>query len=119
MPHEGQSKMSSLSKFDYQPRTRIVFGVDSVEKIGDLARGLGAKKILLVTDSGIVSAGHAERVKKFLNGAKISTVLFEKVRENPTTRDVDACLQMAKQFSIDAIIGLGGGSSMDTAKGCN
>ncbi len=45
--------------------------------------------------------------------------LFGKARENPTTRDVDECLGVAKSAGIDTIVGLGGGSSMDTAKGCN
>jgi len=105
--------------FDYEPRTRLVFGVNSVERVGELARGLGAKKILLVTDPGIVAAGHAERVERLLKSARLKVTLFGKARENPTTRDVDECLAAAKSAGIDMIIGLGGGSSMDTAKGCN
>jgi alcohol dehydrogenase len=54
-----------------------------------------------------------------LRRAKINPALFCKVQENPTTRDVQDCLQAAKIPGIDGIIGLGGGSSMDTAKGCN
>lgn len=110
---------SSLSNFDYQPRTRLVFGVDSLSRLGELARETGAKKILLVTDPGIVGAGHVERARKFLEAEKLSVFIFDKVRENPTTRDVDACVEAAKKFSADALVGLGGGSSMDTAKGCN
>ncbi len=45
--------------------------------------------------------------------------MFDKVRENPTTADVDDCLRAAREAGIDGIVGLGGGSSMDTAKGCN
>lgn len=110
---------SVLLPFDYQPRTRLLFGVGAIERLPDVTRELGVKRVLVVTDSGIVTAGHAERVCKLLNGAEIATVLFDKVRENPTTEDVDTCLQMAKRWGIDAFIGLGGGSSMDTAKGCN
>src|SRR5207253_7359155 len=46
-------------------------------------------------------------------------VVFDQVRENPTTRDVDRCLRVAQSAGIDTLVGLGGGSSMDTAKGCN
>ena len=46
-------------------------------------------------------------------------MLFADVRENPTTRDVDACLAVAQKAGVDLIVGLGGGSSMDTAKGTN
>ena len=105
--------------FDYQPRTRIVFGVNTVERAGELAREIGSKKILLVTDPGLVAAGHAEHVKKILEAAGLKVTLFGKARENPTTRDVDECLAVAKSAGIDTIVGLGGGSSMDTAKGSN
>jgi len=44
---------------------------------------------------------------------------FDRVEENPSTRCVDACLETARRGAVDAIVGLGGGSSMDTAKGCN
>ncbi len=105
--------------FDFQPRTRIVFGVGSIERAGELTAELGAQKVLVVTDPGIEKAGHLELLLNSLSRAKIRSVVFDKVRENPTTLDVDACLQFAKANAIDSIIGLGGGSSLDTAKGCN
>jgi alcohol dehydrogenase len=110
---------SGVIPFDYRARTRLVFGLNVVEQAGELARELQAKKILLVTDPGIVAAGHAERVQRLLESAKIKVTLFGKARENPTTRDVDDCLTAAKSAGVDTIVGLGGGSSMDTAKGCN
>jgi alcohol dehydrogenase len=105
--------------FDYQARTRLFFGAGCVERVGELAREIGAKKVLLVTDAGIVAAGHAEGVQRLLLAAGVKVALFGKARENPTTRDVDECLAAAKSAGIDTILGLGGGSSMDTAKGCN
>lgn len=105
--------------FDFQPRTRLVFGVNAVERVGEIVRELGAKKVLLVTDAGLVAAGHAEHVLKSLASDGVSATVFDKVRENPTTRCVDDCMAAAKSAQIEAIIGLGGGSSMDTAKGCN
>jgi alcohol dehydrogenase len=105
--------------FDYQPRTRLVFGAGSVDRVGELARELGAKHILLVTDAGIVAAGHAAHVLRSLETAKLRVTMFDRVRENPTTQCVDNCVAVAKAAGIDTIVGLGGGSSMDTAKGCN
>jgi alcohol dehydrogenase len=113
------SAEKALAAFDHQPRTRIVCGLDAVERVGELAGELGMKTPLLVTDPGVVAAGHAERVRHSLEKAGVAPVFFDKVRENPTTRDVRVCLDAAKSASIDGIIGLGGGSSMDTAKGCN
>src|SRR6266700_7674862 len=108
-----------LPSFDYQPRTRIVFGLNSVERAGELARGLGAKVVLVVTDPGIVTAGHSDRVEHILQSCGLGVLVFDEVHENPTTRDVDKCLTVAKSAGVDTIVGLGGGSSMDTAKGCN
>jgi alcohol dehydrogenase len=105
--------------FDFQPRTRLVFGVNAVERTGEIVRELGARKVLLVTDAGLVAAGHAEHVLNSLKSDGVTATVFDRVRENPTTRCVDDCLAVAKSAQIEAIIGLGGGSSMDTAKGCN
>ena len=108
-----------LAPFDYRPRTRVVFGVNSIERVGELARGLDARRVLLVTDRGIVAAGHAGRVKALLVAAGMRVTCFEQVQENPTTRCVERCVEVARGGAVDAIVGLGGGSSMDTAKGCN
>jgi alcohol dehydrogenase len=105
--------------FDYQPRTRVVFGVNSIERVGDLAKSLGAKRVLLVTDRGIVAAGHAVRVRAMLVATGMQVTCFEQVQENPSTQCVERCVEVARESAIDTIVGLGGGSSMDTAKGCN
>ncbi len=105
--------------FDYQPRTRIVFGENQVDRIGDLAAELGGTRALLVTDAGILAAGHADRVRQRLADRVATIAVFSEVRENPTTLDVERCLRVAQDLRADVIVGLGGGSSMDTAKGCN
>jgi alcohol dehydrogenase len=112
-------QISGLGGFDHQPRTRLVFGVDTVKQVGTLARGIGARKVLLVTDPGIVAAGHAALVQKHLAEANVDYAVFDKVRENPSATCVENCLAVAQSAAVDTIIGLGGGSSMDTAKGCN
>jgi alcohol dehydrogenase len=108
-----------LSAFDSQPRTRLVFGIGAVERTGEIARELGGRRVLLVTDKGIVNAGHSAHVTQSLEKAGLAVTTFDGVRENPTTLDVDRCLEVARAGRIDLIVGLGGGSSMDTAKGCN
>ncbi|HEU0009115.1 MAG TPA: iron-containing alcohol dehydrogenase [Verrucomicrobiae bacterium] len=116
---QSEPPFTTLGPFDHQPRTRLVFGAGKVDQIGALAAELGPRRVLVVTDRGIVSAGHAQRVEHSLQAAGLGTVIFDQVRENPTTRDVDACLAVARAAGVDLIVGLGGGSSMDTAKGCN
>jgi alcohol dehydrogenase len=105
--------------FDFNPRTRLVFGENSIDSLGELVREFGGKRVLVVTDSGIVRAGHAERAKAIISKAGPSVSLYDKVSENPTTHDVSECVAFAKIHDIDFIVGLGGGSSMDTAKGTN
>jgi alcohol dehydrogenase len=105
--------------FDFQPRTRVLFGVNSVEGVGLIARELNGRKVLLVTDPGIVAAGHAQRVEKLLTGQDLEVTCFSEVQENPSTVCVQRCLEIARRSEVDTIVGLGGGSSMDTAKGCN
>lgn len=105
--------------FDHQPRPRLIFGAGVVARVGELARELGARRVLVVTDRGIVNAGHALRVEQALQAAGLGVVVFAEVRENPTTRCVDQCARVARAAEIDLFVGLGGGSSVDTAKGCN
>ena len=112
-------QFSTLAPFDHQPRTRIVFGPNSLERLGELSRELGARKILLVTDPGIVAAGHVEHAVKILEKAGLGVAVFDRAAENPTTECVDDCVAVARRERIDTFVALGGGSSMDTAKGCN
>lgn len=105
--------------FDFVPRTRLVFGANSVERVGGLAAELGGKRVLLVTDRGIVKAGHAARVQESLAKAGLHVAVFDRAKENPTTKCVDECVAVAAAEKVDLLVGLGGGSSMDTAKGCN
>lgn len=104
---------------DFAARPRLVTGAGCLARLGDLAREIGGTHVLLVTDQGIVAAGHAGRVRQALAGAGFAVTTYDRVRENPTTADVDACLAVARPAGIDLIVGLGGGSAMDTAKGCN
>jgi alcohol dehydrogenase len=105
--------------FDFQCPTRIVFGPGKLTELGRLAIDLGSKRALVVTDSGIIAAGHAPRGVTSLQQAGLNTKLFDGVEENPTTEHVDAGLALAKDFRPDLIVGIGGGSSMDCAKGIN
>src|SRR5512139_3676616 len=104
-----------MQPFDYQPRTRIVFGPGKVESLGQLASELGARRALVVSDPGIVAAGHTQKGIDSLEKAGIETHLFDDLHENPTTDDVEAGLKLARRHEPELIVGLGGGSSMDCA----
>jgi len=115
MHHNGDI----LRSFDHQPRTRLVFGAGCVDDVGDHARRLGAQRVLVVSDPGIVQAGHVQRVCESLAKHRIHFIVFDQVHVNPTTRDVRECAAAARDEAIDLILAVGGGSSIDTAKGCN
>lgn len=108
-----------LSSFDYRPLTRVIYGVGTLSELGKHARELGGRRVLVVTDSGIVAAGHVDRARQVLQAEGIQVAVFSEVIENPTTRTVAQCVDAAKDHQADLLIGLGGGSSMDTAKGAN
>src|SRR5687767_2943846 len=109
-----------MTPFDFRLPTRIVFGVGRLAELGELAASLGdVRRVLVVSDPGVVAAGHTKRGMESLQAAGLTTQLFDGLQENPTTAHVEAGLLVAKDFSPDAIIGLGGGSSMDCAKGIN
>ncbi|MEZ6068679.1 MAG: iron-containing alcohol dehydrogenase [Pirellulales bacterium] len=74
---------------------------------------------MLVSDPGVIAAGHTDRASESLRAANVDVELFGTVQQNPTTRDVAAGVEFARALEPDVIIGLGGGSSLDCAKGTN
>ncbi len=104
---------------DAKSATRVNFGIDHIDHIGAAATDLGAKRVLIASDPGIIAVGHTQRAVDALQAANLTVEVFEGVHENPTTEDVDRGLALAQQFQPDLIVGLGGGSSMDCAKGIN
>ena len=108
-----------MQEFDFRLRPRIVFGAGSVQRLGELARELGAMRILVVSDQGVVNAGLFERGKTSLEQSHLVVEGFHEFAENPNTNNVNVGLIAAQKFRPDLIVGLGGGSSMDCAKGIN
>jgi alcohol dehydrogenase len=97
----------------------MIFGPGRLAELPECLATLGVTNVLIVTDPGIVAAGHVARVSALLTVAGIRATVFEGSHINPTETDIEACRDFAKSINPDVLIGLGGGSSMDTAKGCN
>ena len=115
-----------MQSFDFHLRTRMVRGAGAVNQLGDLAAEVlsqdasdSERRVLVVSDPGIVAAGHVQRGIDSLEAAGLQTHLFDGARENPTTENIEQGLAIAKEFKPNLIVGLGGGSSMDCAKGIN
>lgn len=108
-----------MQAFDYQLTTRLVFGPGRIAQLGELAKEFGAKRVLVVSDPGIIKAGHTQHGVDALQSAGLEVLVDDNVGENPTTAHVEAGTKVAREFKPDLIVGLGGGSSMDCAKGIN
>ncbi|MFL5339149.1 MAG: iron-containing alcohol dehydrogenase [Gemmataceae bacterium] len=105
--------------FDHQPLGRVVFESGALAKLGDLVRELDGNRVLLVTDPGLQAAGHPQKAIRVLRDAGLDVFLFDGVEENPETRHVLAGAESARKHRIDFLVAIGGGSSMDCAKGIN
>jgi alcohol dehydrogenase class IV len=103
-----------LSRFSFP--TRIVFGPRAVSELGNEAGQLGIARPQLVTDRGVVACGLAEQVMAVSRQADLIPQLFDGVDPNPVEKNVLDGLEAYRRGNCDGVIGLGGGSALDTAK---
>ncbi len=108
-----------MSPFDFVLRTRVVFGVGSLDQLGVLAQDLGFVRTLIVADKGIVAVGYADRAQSILERVGIQSHVFDEFDANPDTLMVEAGRTVAAAGQVDSIVAIGGGSSLDCAKGIN
>jgi len=104
-----------MNAFEFNVPTRVVFGAGKLAEAGSLAAGYG-KKALVVCDPFFAGNGLAARLRGHLQAAGMASALYDGVIPNPTTDAIDAGAALARREGCDVIIGLGGGSAMDTAK---
>jgi alcohol dehydrogenase len=104
---------------DWQPRTRLIFGPGVVARAGALAAELQLHDVLLVCDEGIERAGYADTVQDLLERERICVTRFSEFSENPDGDQCAAAAEIIKSCCIKGIVALGGGSSLDCAKGAN
>src|SRR5439155_9050369 len=114
-----RSSSPGLPPFDFQPLGRVLFEAGAIALLGEVVRDLGGRRVLLVTDPGLEHAGHPQRAEASVRAAGLDVFTFDGVKENPTEREVEAGVVFAKTYGIDSIVAVGGGSSMDCAKGIN
>lgn len=95
---------------------KIQFGCGAIQQLGEAAKALGATRVALVTDPGIVNAGVHEPVVAVLERAGLNPGLFSEVEPDPKIETVDKCLSFVKAHGADLLVGLGGGSSLDITK---
>ena len=98
------------------PPNAILFGFNTVKKVGEQAAKLGGKQAILVTDAIMMQLGYADLVKGSLEKEGLKVEVFGKVDPEPHMETADALYDMVRKTKFDLVIGLGGGSSMDMAK---
>lgn len=113
----SDKKLLKDTELVLDPKPAAHFGLGSVAKVGQLAKEQGAKKALIVTDPFLAGSDITTKVKVSLEAAGIEVEVFGGVTPNPTTACVDEGSDVATKAKADILIALGGGSSMDTAKG--
>ena len=98
---------------------KVLFGIGASREIGKEAKALGGTKVLIVTDPGVVNSGLVASLRTNLEEAGMKVFLFDRVEPEPSASLVDESAQLAKENGVDVVIGVGGGSSLDIAKGAS
>ncbi len=110
--------MDILTEFQTKKVPKLIYGCGALSQVPDAIRGFGTR-IFIVTDQGIAGTGSPTKLKDMLVAADYACEIYTDSQQNPTESDAENCAVSARDFQPDLIIGLGGGSSMDTAKACN
>lgn len=106
--------------FEFSLPTRVIYGIGVIDQLRDAVGPWGRRRALLVTDAVLVKAGLAERVRAGLGATAIEiAAVYDQVPPNSTIRTVEDCAALGREFGCDLVIGLGGGSVLDTAKVAN
>ncbi len=108
-----------MLNFQMYQRVKVLFGEGCVTQIGELVSFIGAKKAMIVCDKGVLDAGIVNKIKKSLDEAKLTYIIFDKVLPNPPIAVVEEGAVICKTEGCDCVIAVGGGSSIDTGKGIN
>ena len=105
-----------LDRWTYRTTPTVVFGRGCLDELPDHVRRIGDGPVLVVTDKGLVAAGVVERVTDELAGAGIDAEVWDEAQPEPPTVSVDACAQAIREANPAVVLGLGGGSAMDTSQ---
>ena len=115
----SESAGRALAEFDFQSGPRLVVGPGRLGELGRLVREFGGSRELLASDRGLIETGHVAAAEESLAKAGVVSLVFSDFDENPSSIAVAAGAAVAREFAPDLLVGLGGGSSMDCAKGIN
>lgn len=105
--------------FDINYPTKVMVGVDATSKTGEKLKELGVTKALIVTDQNMKKFGVAGKIIEYIKAAGISVVEFDTVLPDPPDTQVNEAGELGRREGVDGIVGIGGGSVLDSAKAIN
>ena len=108
--------MNLLNSFSFELPTKIVYGVGVTKRLVDVIKDEKWKRLVLVSDEGVVRSGLLQQVYDLLEAHQLKWTLFDRVEPNPKDYNVQQGTEMARQFGADALVAIGGGSPIDCAK---
>ncbi|WP_394234095.1 iron-containing alcohol dehydrogenase [Niallia oryzisoli] len=106
----------SILPFTYFMPTRVECGNGISTKTGELVKDLGVSSVLIVTDKGVRGAGILEGIVASINAADLKYEIYDEVEPNPSVETIQQGIEYLKQHNFESVMGIGGGSSIDTAK---
>jgi len=107
----------NCTEFSFSVPTKVFLGAGQLSRIGEEAKKMGSRALLVTGRSAMRGLGITDRVKAYLGSSNVHVDLFDRVIPNPTVETIDQGGELAKRKDCDLIIGLGGGSVIDAAKG--
>lgn len=105
-----------IGSFEFILPTKIRYGAGILKTLGEELKNLKARKVMVITDKGLVNAGMVEKVITIINDENMDYIIYDEVEANPKDYNVEACADVARKEFIDTIVAFGGGSPIDAAK---
>ena len=105
-----------MSKFIFETTARVICEIDGALRLGALCRELKAERVLLISDPGLLRAGLLDAPLQAMRDSGLQVTLYSDVQADPPAASVQDAVEVARQCRAQVVIGLGGGSSLDTAK---
>ena len=105
-----------MSKFTFETTPRVICEIDGALRLGALCRELNAERVLLVSDPGLLRAGLLDAPINAMRDSGLQVTLYSDVQADPPVACVEDAVAVARECRAQAVIGLGGGSSLDIAK---
>lgn len=102
--------------FEFVLPTKIRYGAGILKVLGEELSLLEAKKVMVITDKGLVNAGMVKKITEIIEAEDIAYIIYDEIEANPKDYNVEACAEKARVESIDTLLAFGGGSPIDAAK---